>query len=154
MLAILKDAKIRSGQFCWFGPIERGEIESWMKLAGFSVPSELVELWSLTGGGDLFDDGETIFRPTATGSTNPAFIPACDDIYSANEHRIRNGMSKSYLAFHDGTFLSAIRLTDQKIVTLNQTWRETGIFSGLDNWYLRTLRASYADVYNLPANLN
>ena len=116
------------------------------------MPRELVELWSLTGGGDLFDEGETIFRPTAIGSPDPCFMPACDDIDSANRHLMASGMSKVYLAFHDGSFLSAVRMTDQRIVTLNQTWQEVGIFSNLDDWYLRTLRAIYADVYNLPAN--
>jgi hypothetical protein len=77
MLAILKDAETRSDLFHWFGAIEREEIESWMRAGRLSVPSELVELWSLTGGGDLFES-ETIFRPTSIGSTMPHFLAACD----------------------------------------------------------------------------
>jgi hypothetical protein len=150
MLTILKDAEARSDLFHWFGAIERDEIESWMRTGQFSVPSELVELWSLTGGGDLFES-ETIFRPTSIRSSMPYFVAGSDPVDSANEQRVRNGMPKSYLAFHDGLFLSAIRLYDQRVVTLTPKGQETGEFSSLDEWYLRTLRAEFSRRYGLSA---
>jgi hypothetical protein len=150
MLTILKDAEARSDLFQWFGAIERDEIESWMRTKQFSVPSDLVELWSLTGGGDLFES-ETIFRPTSIRSSMPYFVEASDPVDSANEQRVVNGMPKSYLAFHDGLFLSAVRLYDQRAVTLTAMGQETGDFSSLDDWYLRTLRAEFGRRYGLSS---
>ena len=59
-------------------------------------------------------------------------------------------MSKSYLAFHDGLSLSAVRLSDQVLVTLGATYEETAVFSGFDERYLRTLRAAYGANSGLP----
>jgi hypothetical protein len=148
MLAILKDAKRRPDLFHWFGSIQRTQIEAWAQLSSIAVPDDLLEFWSQTGGGDLFES-ETIFRPTLTPSPEPYFIDG-DDVDSANQFRIHNGMSKSYLAFHDGLFLSAVRMSDQMFVTLGESYEETAVFSDFDEWYLRTLRADYAANYDLP----
>ena len=37
-------------------------------------------------------------------------------------------MSASYLVFHDGIFLSAVRLADKKLVTLGDEHEETAYF--------------------------
>lgn len=145
MIEILKDAQIYPSRFTWFGPIDRHEIEVWLESAGLSAPSDVIEFWSLTGGGDLFDDCETIFRPTSISSAMPFFL-AGDDVASATEWRNGQGMPKGYLAFHDGTFLSAIRQSNSRIVTLDASFRETGEFSGVDDWYLRTLRPYSAEI--------
>jgi len=89
-----------------------------------------------------------MFRPTPIPSPVPYFVPG-DDIDTANQQRIRHGMSKAYLAFHDGIFLSAVRLADQKLVTMNEEHEESAVFADLDDWYLRTLRALYATHYRL-----
>ena len=148
MLAILKDARSRPDLFHWFGAIEREQVELWLRSLSLKVPSELLDFWTQTGGGDLFEDSETMFRPTPIPTTVPYFVPG-DDIDTANQHRIRNGMSKAYLAFHDGIFLSAVRLADQALVTINGKHEEIAVFSDLDDWYLRTLRDSYASHYRL-----
>jgi|SRR5215467_1116547 len=150
MLAIFKDASARPELFYWFGAIAHDEIESWLKLSGLTVPDGVRELWTVTGGGDLFDEGETIFRPTAVPSSEPHFIASSDFVDPVNEHCIKSGMSKNHFAFHDGSFFSAIRLTDQRIVTLDEKWQETRVFSDLDDWYRLTLREAYADVYDFP----
>jgi hypothetical protein len=147
MLAILKDAARRPELFGWFGAIPRVQIESWAGQSSINVPDDLLEFWSQTGGGDLFKS-ETIFRPTLIPSPEPYFIEG-DDVDSANQFRIRNGMSKSYLAFHDGLYLSAVRFSDQVFVTLGETYEETAVFSGFDEWYLRTLRADLGSRYDL-----
>ena len=100
MLAILKDATSRPDLFGWFGPIQRAQIEMWAAQSLLKVPADLMEFWSQTGGGDLFES-ETIFRPTLIPSPEPYFIEG-DNVDAATQGRIRDGMSKSYLAIHDG----------------------------------------------------
>jgi len=147
MLAILKDAERRPDLFHWFGPIERSQIESWLRSSGLVIPIDFLELWSQTGGGDLFES-ETIFRPTSIPSLMPYFVQG-DDLAAANDQRTRDGMPKSYFAFHDGLFLSALRLSDQALVTLNDRYEQTAEYASLDEWYLRTLRADFAYRYRL-----
>jgi hypothetical protein len=152
MLSILKDAQLCPKGFTWFGGIDRQEIELWLESAGLSAPSDVIELWRLTGGGDLFDDSETIFRPTSISSAMHFFL-AGDDVDSATAWRNEKGMPNGYLAFHNGLTLSVIRQSGPKIVTLDERFHETGEFSGVDDWYLRTLRACYAELYGLPERL-
>jgi hypothetical protein len=73
MLAILKDAEIRPDLFAWFGAIARGQIEVWLRSSNLEEPDDLLDFWTKTGGGDLFE-GETIFRPTQIPSLEPYFV--------------------------------------------------------------------------------
>ena len=82
----------------------------------------------------------------------PYFLASTDFVDSVNEYCIMNGMSKDYFVFHDGSFLSAIRLSDQKIVSLDRAWQVTGVFQDLDAWYPHKLGHNYADVYGFPLN--
>jgi hypothetical protein len=147
MLAILKDAAARPELFGWFGPIASHDIDSWLKESNLRVPDDVRELWAVTGGGDFFDEGETLLRPTEVQSSEPYFIESTDFIDLVNQFWTSNGMSTVYLPFHRGTFKSAIRLTDQRIVTLDSAFHLIEAFSHLDDWYLCTLRRDYADVY-------
>jgi hypothetical protein len=149
VLKILEDSVGRSNVFISFGAIARGEIESWMQAASLTIPSDLIEFWCQTGGGDLFDDSETMLRPTRIPSSYPGFLQG-DDIESATQFRIQNGMPASYLLFHSGTFLSAIRLADQKFVSLDDGFQETGVFSTFEEWYAGTLRPIFVEVYDRP----
>jgi hypothetical protein len=147
MLAILKDAAARPELFGWFGPISNHEIDSWLKQSNLRVPDDVRELWAVTGGGDFFDEGETLLRPTAVQSSKSYFIESTDFIDLVNQFWNSNGLSSDYLPFHRGTFQSAIRLSDQRIVTLDTALRLVEAFSHLDDWYLAALRLDYADVY-------
>jgi hypothetical protein len=102
VLKILEDLAGRSNVFVSFGAIAHGEIESWMRAASLTIPSDLIEFWCQTGGGDLFDDSETMLRPTRIPSSYPGFLQG-DDIESATQFCIQNGMPASYLLFHSGT---------------------------------------------------
>ena len=53
--------------------------------------------------------------------------------------------------FQQGAFLSAVRLSDQRFVSLTEggyTIKDS--FDSLDEWYVRTLRAEYGERYGLP----
>jgi hypothetical protein len=149
MLKILEDAEGRHDVFMPFGAIALEQIESWMRSSSLTIPRDLVEFWSQTGGGDLFDDAETILRPTRVPSRYPGFVDG-DDVDSATWFRIQNGMPDSNLLFHEGTFLSAIRLPDQMFVTLDDKFQETAEFATFDEWYTATLRSEYGTHYGLP----
>ncbi len=149
MLKILKDSEGRHDVFLSFGAIAFEHIESWMRSASLIIPPDLVEFWSQTGGGDLFDDSETLLRPTRIPSIYPNFIEG-DDVESATQFRIQNGLPNLYLPFHVGTCFSALRLADQMFVTLGDRFQETGVFPTFDEWYVRTLRPIYAEQYGLP----
>jgi hypothetical protein len=135
--------------FISFGAIAHGEIESWMRAASLTIPSDLIDFWCQTGGGDLFDDSETMLRPTRIPSSYPGFLQG-DDIESATQFRVQNGMPASYLLFHSGTFLSAIRLADQKFVSMDDAFQETGVFSTFEEWYAGTLRPIFVEVHDRP----
>jgi len=62
-------------------------------------------IWCQTGGGDLFDDSETMLRPTRIPSSYPGFLQG-DDIESATQFCIQNGMPASYLLFTAALFIS------------------------------------------------
>jgi hypothetical protein len=147
VLAILKDFERRPELFHWFGAIDRSTVESWALGLNLVVPRHLLDLWSQTGGGDCFES-ETLFRPTTLPSAMPYFV-AGDDIVSANEHRAKQGKPASYLVFHDGVFSSAIRLADNALVTLGHDYQETGMYSDLNEWYVRALRAEFTSKYGL-----
>jgi hypothetical protein len=148
MLKILQDAERCPDLFQWFGAIALEQIESWTRSCSLIVPRDLIEFWSQTGGGDLFES-ETIFRPTLIPSIYPNFIDG-DDVHSATQFRIQNGMSNAYLAFHTGSFLSTVRLSDRMFVTLDEEFKETNMYCTLDEWYSRTLRTEFAERYGLP----
>jgi hypothetical protein len=147
MLAILRDAQRRPDLFHWFGPIDRVQIQSWLTGSGFLIPTDLLELWSQTGGGDLFES-ETIFRPTSIPSSTSYFVDG-DDVKSANLQRAKEGMPGSYLAFHAGTFVSAVRLQDRVLVTLNANYEEIATYATVDECYLSSLRIEFASRYEL-----
>jgi hypothetical protein len=87
VLKILEDLAGRSNVFVSFGAIAHGEIESWMRAASLTIPSDLIEFWCQTGGGDLFDDSETMLRPT-----NPKQLSR---ISPGRRYRIRHPVSHS-----------------------------------------------------------
>jgi len=59
--------------FARFGAIPEAEVQDWLQNSGRVLPADLVELWQLTGGGDVFES-ETIFRPTVPSISNSCFV--------------------------------------------------------------------------------
>jgi len=74
VLKILEDSR-RSNVFVSFGAIAHGEIESWMRAASLTIPSDLIEFWCQRCG-DLLDDSETMLRPHTIPSSYPDFSRA------------------------------------------------------------------------------
>jgi hypothetical protein len=86
-LTILEDARKRPELFCWAGAIEPPVLDSWLNARGWHVPEDLRYFWSQTGGGDFFDEGETIFAPFSD-------LWAHDSVDEVNTYVINRGMPK------------------------------------------------------------
>jgi hypothetical protein len=60
-------------------------------------------------------------------------------------------MPSVYLAFQDGSQLSAIRRSDQTYVVLNEKYEVKGVFADFNECYERTLRTEFAERHGLPS---
>ena len=98
------------------------------------------------GTGDIFDS-ETLLRPTVTSIPNGFFVH--DDIEGRNSAHAETGKPSELYIFQQGTFLSAIRLSDQKFVTLTKDYAVDNSYGSLDDWYVSTLRAEFGERYGL-----
>ena len=131
-----------------FGAIPLVEIQDWSRRTGVILPSDLIERWQQTGGGDVFES-ETILRPTVVSTPNSCF--AEDAIEGINAAYAEEGKSGDLYVFHLGFFPSAVRLSDQRFVTLSEGGcmvRDS--FALFDEWYVGTLRAENGERYGLP----
>jgi hypothetical protein len=146
MLVLLRDAQGVPGIFYPFGAIPRAELREWLRQNALVLPPDLIDLWELTGGGDIFDS-ETVFRPTVPLIPNTHF--AQDDIEGRNAEHAAKGKPSGLYIFQQGAFLSAIRLSDQTFVTLTRDYSVDNSFGSLDDWYVRTLRAEFGERYGL-----
>ena len=146
MLIFLQDAQSVPGVFHPFGAIPKAELREWLRHNALVLPSDLIELWEATGGGDIFDS-ETIFRPTVPSIPNTCFVE--DDIEGRNATHAAEGKPSGFYIFQQGVFLSAIRLSDQKFVTLTENYAIENSFGSFDDWYVRTLRAEFGARYGL-----
>ena len=92
---------------------------------------------------------ETIFRPTVPSAPNGCFVE--DEIEERNTACAEEGKSADRYVFQQGAFLSAVRLSDQRFVTLTEPgYRIKDSFTSLDEGYVRTLRTEYGEMYGLP----
>jgi hypothetical protein len=146
MLFLLQDAERVPGVFHAFGAIPTSELGEWLRGNALILPSDLIELWKATGGGDIFDS-ETVFRPTVSSIPNACFVQ--DDIEGRNATHAAKGKPSGLYIFQQGVFLSAVRLSDQKFVTLTMDYGVKHSFDSLDDWYARTLRAEFGARYGL-----
>lgn len=146
MPILLEDARRVPRILFPFGAIPEAELSAWLQHNALVLPAELLELWRLTGGGDIFES-ETIFRPTVPSTPNSSFVE--DDIEGANAAHDAKGKASELYIFQQGSFLSAVRLSDQKFVTLSKGYAVQNSFESLDDWYVETLRAEYGERYGL-----
>lgn len=139
---ILQDSKFRPDLFCWRGSIPLSEIEEWEREKTITVPEDIKRLWSIKGGGDLFES-ETILQPVV-GTEDDLVLPRSKWLWG-------KGLDSDYYVFHEGLYVSVFRRSGNSLCSLNsRDFGQVGTFRTLDEWYLSTLRAEYADRYGLP----
>lgn len=147
MFRVLEDAKLNSRVFHPFGPIPAAELNDWLQRTGLALPPDLIEFWRLTGGGDIFDT-ETVLRPTVPTPPNACFVD--DDIEGFNAVAEGQGKPLALYLFGGSCLRSAIRLSDQKYVTLKDgQYTVDQVFDSFDEWYVRVLREEFAAQYGL-----
>ena len=80
---------------------------------------------------------------------NSCFVE--DDIEARNAAFAQGGKPSDLYIFQEGAFLSAVRLSDQRFVSVTKGgYTVEDSFASLDDWYTRTLRAEYGGRYDLP----
>jgi hypothetical protein len=141
MRTILEDASKRPELFHWNGPPDKSKLKEWIARQAFRLPSDLVEFWRETGGGEAFES-ETFLGPFGDSGLG-------DDVMSVNAYHRAQGLRDMYLIFHVGLGMSAVRLSDLRYVSLDPSYRETSTYASLDAWYSATLRGEYAERYGL-----
>ena len=93
MLILLRDAEVVPRVFHPFGAIPKAELREWLRQNAMVLPSDVIELWEATGGGDIFDS-ETIFRSTVPSIPNACFVE--DDIEGRNAAHAAEGKPSGF----------------------------------------------------------
>ncbi|MCU1306650.1 MAG: hypothetical protein JWN45_1345 [Acidobacteriaceae bacterium] len=138
---LMADAKIAPQAFEWNGSLKREEVEDWVCKKQLTLPQDLIDLWVFTGGGVVFES-EQILAPWQVHS----FAKSLENVNT--EHLLR-GKPSRLLIFEEGSFLSAIDLLTQKIVTIDENYKQESSFSDLNSWYRQTLRHEFGERYSV-----
>lgn len=139
---ILTDAQFASNLFLWNAPLDRGQIEQWLAQRNWVIPGDLVEFWTITGGGEIFES-EKFLPPLGPHDSE-------DEVAPRTAWHRAHGMPEGLVVFHEGLGFSAIRCADGAYVWFDVNGRSRGEHRSLDDWYTQVLRAEYAERYGLP----
>lgn len=142
---LIEDAQMRPDLFRWNGRMDSVSLRAWLDRNPWALgcPKDLLALWQTTGGGDAFET-ETILGPLGDPELG-------DDIASINRDLRSQGMSETFVVFHVGLLMSGVDTALGDYVELVPSgFRVARRFLSLDDWYIRTLRAEYAQRYALP----
>jgi hypothetical protein len=138
--ALDQDLRVAPNAFDWRGSTEVARVRQWLESHGHAAPDDLVSLWAMTGGGDMFET-EEILAPTGVGD---------HDLEAVNRRLWDSGLSERLLVFHSGLHLTAID-PNRRIIRIDPDSLEpTGSFSSLSAWY-GDLRREYARTYGLDS---
>jgi hypothetical protein len=141
-----RDAELKPRLFFWEGAISRTHLKGLIDKQGWTLPSDLFNLLTLTGGGEIFES-ETILGPFRDADLG-------DNLFTYNEELRGRGLPEGYVVFHTGMAVSAVRLIDGRYVELGlDNFHEREEFESLEDWYLRLIRAEYAERYGLSTQV-
>jgi hypothetical protein len=144
MQRILLDSEEKPLLFSWWGPQPREAAIAWAEARGWLLPEELLDIWTLRGGCDLFET-ETLLAPFGDSSKG-------DDIESIALHHASRGMPPAYMPFHVGMAFSVyIEGSRQYAVVNTETYEVCEQFESFGDWYSRYLRPLFAERYGLSA---
>ena len=141
--SIFADAQAKPHLFLWNKSIETQRLLDWANQHGWIIPFDLLDIWSQTGGGDIFES-ETLLRPV---------VDDRDD--ESVEHRTRwyraRGLPAGMFVFHEGMGVSAIRRERPGYVWFDMQERLAASYGSFDEWYVQLIRLEYAERYGLSA---
>jgi hypothetical protein len=142
LLPLPFDARLLSSVFLWHGSIDHNEIAEWIRRRGWLIPKDLIEFWAATGGGEIFES-ESVLRPLISPDGQ-------EEVEQVTQWCVHRGMPPGLIVFHQGLGFTATRSGDGMYVSLDTNFRISGLYSSLDKWYVKVLRAEYAARYGLP----
>lgn len=142
--AMRRDLELKPLLFFWEGAVDRQRLKQLLDEKGWGLPMDLFNLLASTGGGEIFES-ETILGPFREADLG-------DNLFTFNEELRGRGLPEGYVVFHTGMAVSAVRLTDGRYVEFGlDNFEKREEFASLEDWYLRLIRAEYAERYGLPA---
>jgi hypothetical protein len=133
-----RDAAEAPNGFDFLGPVPVERLERWAATHHLAIPHDLLDLWALTGGGDLFET-EELFCPDARND---------HDISPVNQRLRRQGLPPDLLVFHSGLTLTAAATSGALVELDPHTCAVRRAIASLDDWYT-DLRSEYAETYGL-----
>ena len=157
------DYELAPNAFYWFGAVDRDRVRQWSAELGVQASDEVIDLWSWTGGGEMFDS-EMILRPLDPGKkrllkltqehSNAELAEEYFSMIKTTREYWLDGLPKEYFMFEEGgSFYSAIRKEDGAIVLLDSEpgYRVAAVFNSVSEWYVSVIRPEFADMYGLPS---
>jgi hypothetical protein len=140
---ILNDAQAAPRVFLWNGPVDHEEIKQWIARRGWVIPPDLLELWTITGGGEIFES-ERILRPLISRDGQ-------EEVAQVTSWCQERGLPSGLVVFHEGLGFTAVRCSHGAYVSLDSRFSVTGEYESLDGWYAEVLRAEYGPRYGLSS---
>jgi len=139
---LFEDAARRPELFIWESSLDSEWLRGFLHRHSLDIPEDLLSFWEKTGGGEIFES-EYFLSPVGNATLG-------EELLSYNEELRSRGMSSNYLVFHTGMTLSAVRLEDRRYVELDYSnFEERADYADLEDWYVRLIRAEYAERYGL-----
>lgn len=134
------DMALRPDLFRWRSAIPADDLHAWLRETGLSALPALISLWSVTGGGELFETEELL---DPLDDRNFGVAPRTKDL--------REVIPAGSTVFHEGIWLTVIT-TDGQIEAVDRPGGRTRRrYPSLDDWYA-DIRSEYAERYGLPPN--
>src|SRR2546430_10857309 len=140
---LLHDSDAHPELFMWSGPLSTSAVDAWQEQNALHVPADLRLLWTMKGGGGLFES-ETILQPF--GAEEYELIGPVTQVF------VRKGLNNEFCVFQTGLIESVFRKSDGAIFSKNSSDPSQMLpYRDLDEWYANTLRAAFAESYGLDA---
>jgi hypothetical protein len=120
------------------GPVEPAAIDQATAALDHPATESLRELWSVFGGGDMFET-EELLSPTTGGLYS---------LVEQNDELRRAGLPAELLVFHRGLHMTAAGPSGSLVALEPETFDEIRRYDSLAEWY-DDLRREYAATYGL-----
>ena len=136
---ILNDARIHPVLFCWRGSLPRAAVVDVLETyaPGLGRADDLVDLWTLTGGGD-FLESETLLSPVGDPALGDALVETNEAAPPAGPPALGRGCSRPARTWARTTprWGSTCCSGDRRPLFLVE-----GRYRSFDAWYVHGLRA-------------
>lgn len=138
---ILRESESYPHLFHWNGPLKLAAVEDWERQHAIQAPADLKLLWTVRGGGDMFES-ETILQPFGA--------PEYDLVLPVSEVWWGRGLSRDYVVFRTGIDLSVFRKSDGALFNcLSERFGDIVHVQDLGYLYETEIRPLFAEKYGL-----